>query len=53
MIRKLHTVLLLFLTIQMYGQSLINDGASIMLQEAAVVYSEDSFENRNDGQIQV
>ncbi|EDP97802.1 T9SS type A sorting domain-containing protein [Kordia algicida OT-1] len=49
--KTLHTIVLLVLTVQMYGQSLINDGASIMLQEAAVVYSEESFENRNDGQI--
>ncbi|QHI38480.1 hypothetical protein IMCC3317_38730 [Kordia antarctica] len=51
MIRKIHVGLLLFFVVQSYGQSLINDGATIMLQEGAIVYSTESFTNRNGGQI--
>lgn len=43
---------LFFFSIEIYSQSLVNVGASIMLQSDAVVYSEDSFLNQNNGQIQ-
>lgn len=43
--------MLLFSTLA-FGQSLTNNGASIMLQEEAVIFSQDSFSNQNDGQIQ-
>ncbi|MCH2196327.1 T9SS type A sorting domain-containing protein [Kordia sp.] len=51
MIKKILFVLLLSITIQLQAQSLVNDGAEIMLQESALIYSTESFANRNNGQI--
>ena len=51
MIKIVQKIVLLFATVQVYGQSLVNDGGSIMLQDDALVYSEDTFENRNGGEI--
>jgi len=51
MIKKTLFILLLCTVVQLHSQSLVNDGAIIMLQEAAIVYSDENFENRNDGQI--
>ncbi|MFK7750314.1 MAG: hypothetical protein AB8B65_18125, partial [Kordia sp.] len=51
MIKKLLFVLLLCVSKQLYSQSLTNVGAELMLQESAVIYSEDSFANRNGGEI--
>lgn len=49
--KKILIAFLLIFVTKSYSQSLTNDGAVLMLQEAAVIYSDDSFENRNDGQI--
>jgi hypothetical protein len=46
------TVVLFFFSTVVFGQSLTNDGASIMLQEQAVMFSQDSFSNQNGGKIQ-
>ncbi len=46
------TIWLFFFSVVAFGQSLTNDGASIMLQEQAVIFSQDSFTNQNGGQIQ-
>lgn len=51
MMKKILIACLLIFVTKIYSQSLTNDGAVIMLQEAAVIYSDDSFENRNDGQV--
>ena len=51
MIRKIQVGLFLLFMVQLHAQSFINDGATIMLQENAIVYSVDSFVNRNGGQI--
>lgn len=51
MMKKILFILLLCITMHSYSQSLVNDGADLMLQESALIYSADSFENRNGGQI--
>lgn len=51
MLKKIHVGLLLFFVVQLHGQSLTNDGAIVMLQENALIYSVESFVNRNGGQI--
>ncbi|WP_298512274.1 T9SS type A sorting domain-containing protein [uncultured Kordia sp.] len=52
MIKKILFTLLLGITLQLQGQSFVNDGAELMLQESALIYSTESFANKNDGQIQ-
>jgi hypothetical protein len=51
MLKKIKVLVLFVFAVQLHSQSLVNDGASIMLQTGAVVYSEDTFLNRNNGAI--
>jgi hypothetical protein len=51
MMKKILIAFLLIFVTKSYSQSLTNDGAVIMLQEAAIIYSDGNFENRNEGQV--
>ncbi len=51
MIKKILCIIVFSISIQSYSQSLVNDGGELMLQESAVIFSTESFENRNNGQI--
>jgi len=51
MLKKVQLVFLFFMVMHLHSQSLTNDGAEIMLQESALMYSTESFSNKNNGQI--
>lgn len=52
MLKGIKIIILLFFSLQSYTQGFVNDGAKIMLQTDALIFSEEKFLNINNGQIQ-